>query len=70
MIVAQVTTKESKGVGSDIGAQVFADYRTLRIAAVVVTGFALIPGMPMPVLMTLAAIFGGSAYLRACPKKS
>lgn len=63
MIVTRVTTEESKDIGSDIGSQVFADFRVLQIAAIVVAGFAAIPGMPWPVFLVLALVFGGAAYL-------
>jgi type III secretion protein V len=63
MIVTRVTTEESRDIGSDIGSQVFADFRVLQIAAIVVAGFAVIPGMPWPVFLSLAVIFGGAAFL-------
>jgi type III secretion protein V len=62
MIVTRVTTEESRDVGSDIGGQVFADYRVLQIGAAILIGFALIPGFPTGIFLTLAAGFGAGGY--------
>lgn len=63
MIVTRVTTDDSEDLGRDIGGQVFADPRTLQIAAVILVGFGVIPGFPAAVFLTLAAIFGGAGFI-------
>jgi type III secretion protein V len=62
MIVTRVTSEDSKDMGSDIGGQMFADFRTLQVAAVILVGFGLIPGFPTSIFLTLAAVAGGAGY--------
>jgi type III secretion protein V len=62
IIVTRVTTEESHDLGRDIGGQVFSDPRTLQIAAIVLAGFALIPGFPKPVFLTLALVAGAGGF--------
>jgi type III secretion protein V len=58
MIVTRVTTDDSKDVGTDIGAQIFADYRVLQIGAAILIGMAFIPGFPTTIFLSLAVAFG------------
>jgi type III secretion protein V len=62
MIVTRVTNEDSQDLGRDIGGQIFADYRTMQVAAVILVGFGLIPGFPTSIFLVLAAACGGGAY--------
>lgn len=58
-----VTRAASEGnLGQDLLGQIFTQPRVLTIAAVVLGGFGLIPGLPALPFMILAAVFGTSAY--------
>lgn len=46
-------------VGKDIGAQILAQPRALLVGAAIMLGFAVVPGMPAPVFLTLAVVVGG-----------
>lgn len=59
MIVTRVQSGDGpSNVGKDIGQQVMAQPRALMIAAAVALGMGLIPGMPLPVFLTLAVVIG------------
>ena len=62
MIVTRVTNEDLQDLGRDIGGQIFADYRTMQVAAVILVGFGLIPGFPTSIFLVLAAACGGGAY--------
>ena len=57
-IVTRVTTDDSTDLGSDIARQLFQDRRALQIGAGVLAGFALIPGFPSAIFLSLAAAAG------------
>ncbi|MGB3068121.1 MAG: type III secretion system export apparatus subunit SctV [Ottowia sp.] len=64
MIVTRVQTgDEPSNVGRDIGAQVLSQPRALLIAAAVALGLGLIPGMPFPVFVILAAVIGTIGFV-------
>lgn len=65
MIVTRVSNEDSADLGRDIGGQVFADFRTMQVAGVVLVGFGLIPGFPMLVFFALAALVGGGGLYMA-----
>jgi type III secretion protein V len=60
MIVTRVSNEEGtpSNIGKDMGRQLLAQPRAFMIAAVVMLGFALIPGMPVPVFITLFLVIG------------
>jgi type III secretion protein V len=60
MIVTRVSGEDGKpsNIGKDIGGQLLAQPRAFMIAAVVMLGFSLIPGMPTPVFLGLFLIVG------------
>jgi type III secretion protein V len=62
MIVTRVTTDESVNVGADIGTQLMAQPKSLQVAAVIMVGFALIPGFPTMTFLILGAIVGGLGF--------
>ncbi|WP_302174072.1 type III secretion system export apparatus subunit SctV [uncultured Hydrogenophaga sp.] len=63
IIVTRVTTGDGpSNVGRDIGAQVLSQPKALLIGTAVMTGFALIPGMPTLTFMVLAVLLGGVGY--------
>ncbi len=64
IIVTRVTTGDGpSNVGRDIGAQVLSQPKALLIGTAVMTGFALIPGMPTLTFMVLAVLLGGVGYI-------
>ena len=60
MIVTRVSNEEGtpSNIGKDMGRQILAQPRAFMIASVVMLGFALIPGMPVPVFITLFLVIG------------
>jgi len=60
MIVTRVSDEEGKqsNIGKDMGRQILAQPRAFMIAAVIMLGFALVPGMPVPVFITLFFVVG------------
>lgn len=60
MIVTRVTSEEGgrSNVGRDIAEQVLAQPNALLVAGAIMLGFALVPGMPGWVFMTLAVLAG------------
>jgi type III secretion protein V len=60
MIVTRVSNEEGtpSNIGKDMGRQLLAQPRAFMIAAVVMLGFALIPGMPVTVFITLFLVIG------------
>ena len=64
MIVTRVTSADgtASNVGSDIGAQLLAQPKALMIGAVVMLGFAVIPGMPTTTFLILSVVIGVVGY--------
>ncbi len=60
MIVTRVSAEDGvpSNVGKDMGRQILSQPRAFMIAAVIMLGFALIPGMPVPVFITLFVVVG------------
>jgi type III secretion protein V len=60
MIVTRVSNEDGtpSNIGKDMGRQILAQPRAFMIAAVIMLGFALIPGMPVPVFITLFFVIG------------
>ena len=64
MIVTRVQSGDGpSNVCKDIGQQVMAQPRALMIAAAVALGMGLIPGMPLPVFLTLAVVIGTIGFV-------
>jgi type III secretion protein V len=64
MIVTRVTTSDggNSNIGSDIGTQVLSQPKAFLIGAVVMLGFALIPGMPSSTFLMLGSVVGVVGY--------
>lgn len=64
MIVTRVNSAEGgpSNVGSDIGSQLLAQPKAFMIGAVVMLGFALIPGMPSLTFLLLSFVVGLVGY--------
>jgi len=62
-IVTRVTTGEDKDLGNDIGFQVVSHPKALMIGGGLLFLFALIPGFPSFIFITLAIIIGGGGFL-------
>ncbi|MEJ0035260.1 MAG: type III secretion system export apparatus subunit SctV [Gammaproteobacteria bacterium] len=60
MIVTRVSDEEGKqsNIGKDMGRQLLAQPRAFMIAAVIMLGFALVPGMPVPIFVVLFFVVG------------
>ncbi len=63
IIVTRVTT--SQDMGKQVKTQMFSDPRVLGIAAGLMAGLGVVPGMPNLAFLTLAALAGAGAYLIA-----
>ncbi|MDE1174199.1 MAG: type III secretion system export apparatus subunit SctV [Parvibaculaceae bacterium] len=65
LIVTRVsgTGSKSSNVGADISAQISAQPRALLIGAIVMLGFALVPGMPSIVFIILGVVIGGLGFI-------
>ena len=61
IIVTRVSS--SQDMGGQILGQLFDDPRVLIVTAVILGLLGIIPGMPNLAFLTLAAVFGGSAYM-------
>jgi len=62
IIVTRVTS--SQDMGGQILGQLFEDPRVLVVTASILGLLGIIPGMPNLAFLTLAAIFGGAAYMK------
>ncbi len=58
-IVTRVASEENDNLGSDIAAQLIAEPKALMITAAILCIFAVVPGFPPLVFLTLALIVGG-----------
>lgn len=63
LIITRITHSESKDLGRDIAQQITGSPVALQIAAVVLLGFAMIPGFPTVTFLILSALFGIVGYL-------
>jgi type III secretion protein V len=65
MIVTRVTSADgvASNIGSDIGSQLLSQPKAFMIAAVVMLGFAVIPGMPTTTFLILFVVMGGVGYM-------
>ena len=61
IIVTRVSAAQD--MGQQVVGQVFGNHRAMAVTAGVVGILGLVPGMPNLVFLTLAAVFGGAAYL-------
>lgn len=69
MIVTRVSSNEEEqknpdlNLGTVIGSQITAHPRALYVSAVLLLGFALIPGFPIEIFIVLATIIGGGGLV-------
>ncbi len=56
-VITRVSTDDAVNIGSDITRQVFGSKISVRLAAFVMLGLALVPGLPWPVFVGIAALF-------------
>jgi type III secretion protein V len=65
VVVTRVAPGEDgRGLGHDIGAQLFGRPTVLPVLAAVAAAFSLVPGMPRPTFVLLAAALAGGALWR------
>ena len=69
-IVTRVSGSAKLNLGTDIALQLTASPRALRVAACVLVAMGFIPGFPMPVFLTLAAIFAAASFINRQPKEA
>lgn len=62
VIVTRVTDGENVDLGSDISRELFADPRVPAMSGTIVLLLGLIPGFPLPIFATFAAILFGMAF--------
>lgn len=65
MMITKVSNdNETKNMGQTILQQIFQDYRALVAAAFLLAIFALVPGMPTLIFLSVAALVLGLAYFK------
>lgn len=70
-IVTRVASEENEDLGSDIATQLINEPKALLIASCILIGFAMVPGFPTIVFLTLAAITGlGGLYINHSRKRT
>lgn len=63
LVVTRVASEdEDASLGKDVASQIFGNERALAIAAVFLLALAIVPGLPAPPFLVLAAVFGGVAW--------
>jgi len=62
LIVTRVSTEDSKDLGSDIAEQIATKPPAFLVGAFIMFVFALVPGFPYVILLTIAAIFIGTFF--------
>lgn len=65
VVVTRVTSEKGGSLGHDIVGQIGAEPRTLYVAAAVLGALALVPGFPVAVFLSFAAVLSGVAWLVA-----
>lgn len=66
LVVTRVASDRADGtLGTDIGAQVFGDWRALAVAAVFAGLLAIVPGLPAAPFAVLAVLVGLGAWARS-----
>jgi type III secretion protein V len=63
IIVTRGNSEDSVNLGADIGSQILAQPNALLIGAVILLGFAMIPGFPTLIFITLGIITGALALV-------
>ena len=62
-IVTRVASEDNADLGSDIGGQLANEPKALMVTAVILFAFALVPGFPALVFVTLGVLVGGGGFL-------
>lgn len=62
MIVTRVSNDKATDLGSEIGSQLLDKPQALLVGGALLFGFALVPGFPTMIFMTLAVVIGGGGY--------
>lgn len=63
IVITRTSTEGSGDLARDITDQIAGSPRALQVAAVVLLGFACVPGFPIAVFLALAAIFGTAGII-------
>ncbi|AGT08867.1 type III secretion system export apparatus subunit SctV [Paracoccus aminophilus] len=63
IVITRITHEGSADLGRDIAAQIGGHARPLYVAALVLLGFALVPGFPKLVFIALALAFAGAGLM-------
>lgn len=59
IIVTRVSNEESRDLGNEIGAQLTDKPKALLVGGALLLGFAVVPGFPTAIFLSLAAVIGG-----------
>ena len=62
-IVTRVASEDNADLGSDIGSQLANEPKALMVTSVILGIFALVPGFPAVVFVSLAIVVGGAGFL-------
>ncbi len=62
-IVTRVASEDNADLGTDIANQLVNEPKALMVTAVILVIFAMVPGFPAVVFLTLAAMCGGGGYM-------
>ncbi|RMC34924.1 type III secretion system export apparatus subunit SctV [Paracoccus alkanivorans] len=65
IVITRITHEGSDDLGRDIAGQIGGSSRALQVAALVLLGFAAIPGFPTLTFVALSALFGGIGFVVA-----
>jgi type III secretion protein V len=62
LLVTRVAASGDRALSDDLAPEIFAEPRALGGVAILLTGFALVPGMPVAPFLILAAVAAGLAW--------
>ena len=64
IIVTRVSSEDSSDLGNEIGSQLLDKPKALLAGGGLLFGFALVPGFPFLIFMTLGCLIGGGGYMK------
>ncbi|HEX3901728.1 MAG TPA: flagellar biosynthesis protein FlhA, partial [Polyangia bacterium] len=70
LIVTRVASDDNRDLGSDISRQLVHEPKALMITSAILFLFAIVPGFPTIVFLSLSALCGGGGYMIARKRRS